>query len=221
MELDEMKALWAQTNRQLEAGMRLNLRVLRQTNLRKADTMLARLKRGLTLELVFSVIAVGATAYFGYAHRREPQFLAPAAAIYLYALGYLIAVARQLAQIAEINYDEPVVAIQKKLGELRLMRIRTTLGTLLVAPLMWLPIFIVGMQAIFGVNVYASANPAWLAANVLFGIAVIALAVFAARRYGPRLKESGTMRRLADAVAGQTLCEARDSLDSVRRFEKN
>jgi hypothetical protein len=220
MELDEMKSLWAQSNRKLEESMRLNTLLLQQWNLRKVDTSLARLKRGLTFEVVLSAIAVGALAYFGYQHLREPQYLVPAALLYLYALSYLVAVARQLAQIAGIDYDEPVVAIQKKLEELRVARIRTTLWAVLFGPLMWLPIFIVAMLVLFGVNLYAATTPAWLASNVLFGLAVIPLAIFLARRCGPRLGPT-RLRRLADAIAGQSLSEARDSLDSIRRFEES
>jgi hypothetical protein len=219
MELDEMKNLWAQSNRKLEASMRLNVVLLQQWNLSRLDTLLGRLKRGLIFELVTSVIAVAALAYFGYQRLREPQFVIPAALLYLYALVYLIAVARQLTQITGVDYDEPVVAIQKKLEELRLARVRTTLWALLFAPLMWLPILIVGMLVLFGVDVYEYANPAWLAGNALFGLAVIPLAISLARRYGRRLEGTTAIRRLADAIAGQTLSEARASLDSIRRFE--
>lgn len=220
MELDELKKLWAESNRRLERSMRLNVLLLQQWNLRKVDTSLGRLKRGLTFELIVSAIAVGALAYFGYQHLREPQFLIPAALLYLYALGYLIAVARQLGQVAVVDYDEPVVAIQIKLEGLRLARIRTTLWALLVGPLMWLPIFIVGMRGIFGVDVYSFANAAWLAANLVFGLAVIPLAIVLARRYGPRLEGSTAMHRLTDAIAGNGVAEALASLDSIRRFEE-
>ena len=220
MELDEVKNLWAQSSGKVEASMRLNVLLLQQLNLNKTATLLGRIQRGLIFELVISVIAVGALAYFGYQHLREPQFLIPAALLYIYALIYLIAVARQLTQVAGVDYDEPVVAIQKRLEELRVARIRTTLFALLFAPLMWLPILIVGTFVLFGANVYEYADPGWLAANALFGLAVIPLAMLVARRYGPRLEASTTMRRLADAIAGQTLSDARASLDSIRRFEE-
>lgn len=220
MELDEMKNLWAQSNRRLEESMRLNVLLLQQSNLRKTGTLLGRLKLGLILELVVSVIAVGATAHFGYQHLSQPQFLVPAVLLYLYALTYSIAIGRQITQIAAIDYDEPVVAIQRKLEEFRLARIRTTLWALLFGPLMWLPILIVGMLGIFGVDIYAYATTAWLAANALFGLAVIPLAIFLARRYGPRLGSPVT-RRLAEAIAGQSISQALASLDTIRRFEES
>lgn len=221
MELAEMKNLWAQSNRKLEESVRLNVLLLQRCNLSRVDTLLARLGRGLIFELAMGVFAAGALAYFGYQHLREPQFLIPAVLLYLYALTYLIAVARQLAQVAGVDYDEPVLAIQKKLEELRLARVRTTLWALLFAPLMWLPILIVCAVGLFGLNVYEYANTEWLVGNVLFGLAVIPLAVFLARRYGPQLERSTAIRRLADAIAGQSLSDARASLDSIRRFEES
>ncbi len=144
----------------------------------------------------------------------------PAAALYIYAIALVIANARQLAQIAAVDYDEPVVAIQKKLEALRVARIRTTLWTLLFGPLMWLPICIVGISAIFGIDIEAAASPTWLAANVLFGLAVIPVALLLARRYGPRLAASTAGRRLADAIAGRSLADALHALDSIKRFEE-
>lgn len=220
MELDEMKRLWAQSNGRLEASMHLNVLLLQQWNLRKTDTLLKRLQLGISIELIVNVAVIVFLGFFASRHFREPQFAIPAAMLYLYEIAIVVANARQLATIASMDYDEPVVAIQKKLQGLRLARIRTTLGTLLFAPLMWLPILIVGMLGVFDVDVYAFASPAWLAANVLFGLAVIPLAIFLARRYGPRLARWSAMRRLADAIAGNTLTAALESLDSIRRFEE-
>jgi len=221
MELEEIKGLWTESNRNLEASMKLNTLLLAQWNLRKTDTSLSRLRRGITFELIVNAVAVFLLGLFAAQHVHEPRFLVPAVLLDIYAIGLLIAGVRQLAQLSVIDYDEPVVAIQKKLEALRVARIRTTLWILLFAPLMWLPIFIVGLRGIFGVDVYAAASPAWLAGNVLFGLAVIALAIFIARRYGPRLSRATAIRRLADAIAGNSLTEARDSLDAIRRFEES
>ena len=168
-----------------------------------------------------NVAGVVLLGFFVSNHFREPQFVISAAALYVYAIGLIVANARQLAQIHAVDFDEPVVAIQKKLEALRVARIRTTLGALLFGPLMWLPLVSVALRGIFGVDLYAAASPAWILANVLFGLAVIPLAIILARRYGPRLERSSAMRRLADAIAGHTLTKALDSLDSIRRFEES
>ncbi len=218
MELDEMKALWAQSNRALEASMRLNTLLLQQQNFRAADTSLKRLARGIAFELIVNLTGIVLLGLFA-AHAREPRFLIPAIALGLYAIALVIAGARQLAAIGAIDYDEPVVAIQKRLLDLRLARVRVTISTLLFAPLMWVPLIIVLLRGILGVDVYA-AGSVWLVANGLFGLAVIPVAIAIAKRYGPRLARATPVRALADEIAGRSLATALNALDAVRRFEE-
>lgn len=219
MDNDELKTLWAKRNRELEASMRLNTALLQQWNLRAVDTSLKRLTRGLTLELILNLGAIVLIGAFVAAHVREPQFLIPAIALEIYAIALVVALGRQLAEIGALDYDEPVVAIQKRLEALRVRRIRSTLATLLFAPLMWVPLLVVGARGFFGLDVYA-AGPLWLTANLLFGLAVIPIAVAFANRYGARIAQHTAMRGLADTVAGRSLAAALDSLDSIRRFER-
>jgi hypothetical protein len=219
MELEELKELWTQSARRPEVSMRLNTLLLRQANLRKASGLLGRFSRGLVIELLVDFVGVVLLGSFAAHHVHEAPFFIPAVALAIYAIGLLIANIRQIVEINAVDYDEPVVAIQRKLEQLRLSRIRTTLATLLFAPLMWVPLLIVGLRA-FGVDLLAVTSASWLAANVLFGFAVIPLAVFVARRYGQRLGQSTLMRSLADEVAGRSLIAALNSLDAIRRFEE-
>jgi hypothetical protein len=219
MELEEIKALWGQRNRELEASTRLNTVLLQRLNLRAADTAMKRLRRGVWFELIVNAIGLLLIGSFAADHIREPQFFAPAMAIGVYAIVLLIACGRQLADEAALDFDDPVVTIQKSLERLRIRRIRLTLWTLLFAPLMWLPLVIVALRGLFGVDAYAALSPNWLVANALFGFAIIPSAIFLARRYGPRLAAYTPMRRLADEIAGRSLSSALDSLDALRRFE--
>lgn len=219
MELEEIRDLWAQRNRELEASTRLNTALLQQWNLRAAGTAMKRFGRGVWLELIVNAIGLMLIGSFAADHVHEPRFLVPAVAIGVYAIVLLIACARQLADAGALDYDEPVVAIQQSLERLRIRRIRLTLWTLLFAPLMWLPLLIVTLRGIFGVDAYTALSPSWLVANTLFGFAVIPSAIFLARRYGSRLAAYTPMRRLADQIAGCSLSSALESLDALRRFE--
>src|SRR5579863_4489672 len=149
MELDEIKERWAQSNRRLEASMRLNTMLFAQQNLNRADTSLKRLSREIGFELLLNVVAVALLGAFAANHAGTPRLLVPAVMLDIYAVALVIAGARQLAAIGSIDYDEPAVIIARQLAALRLARIRTTLWTLLFAPLMWLPLCIVGF-ALFG-----------------------------------------------------------------------
>jgi hypothetical protein len=220
MELDELKALWSQSNRRLEASLRLNTLMLQQINLQKADSSMRRFSFGLAVETVVNLIALMLVGSFTADHVREPQFFVPAVLIGISAVALVAAGIRAIVHANSIDYDEPVVAIQKQFEQLRLLRVRSTLATLLFAPLMWVPLLIVVARGVFGVDIYAYVSSAWLAANVLFGLAVIPLGILAARRFGNRFGRHSAMRSLADHVAGHSLVAARDSLDTIRRFEE-
>jgi hypothetical protein len=219
MELDELKQLWRESKLKLEASMRLNTHLLHQANLGKTDDSLKRLSRGLWFELAVNLAAVILLGSFAADHVHEFRFLIPAVALGVYVIALLIADLRQLVDINVVDYDEPVVTIQKRLELLRVRRIRATLWTLLFAPLMWLPLLIVALQGVFGVDVYVAVGPGWLAANALFGLAVIPLAILIARRYGKKLEPFPLTRALADAIAGRSLTAALAALDAIIRFE--
>lgn len=220
MEIEDIKNRWTESNRNLETCVRLNKVLLQQLNLDKATTLLAWLSRGIAFELIVNVIGIVLLGAFAADHLREPRFLLAAVALDVYAIALVAAGARQLAAINCVDYNEPVVVIQKKLLDLRLTRIRTTLWTLLFAPLMWVPLLIVALRGLLGVDVYA-AGPGWLVANALFGVAVIPLAIFIAKRHGSRLAGFTPMRAVADAIAGRSLAAALDQLAALRRFEED
>ena len=80
---------------------------------------------------------------------------------------------------------------------------------------------IVGLKGLLGVDAYALFSSAWLAANVLFGVAVIPLAVWISRRYADRMKGSPLVRSLMRDMAGYNLNAAMGFLGKLERFERS
>ena len=90
MEIEEMKKLWLQSNRSLEASVRLNATPLRRWDLRKADTFLERLSRGIIVELISNVLAIVLIGSFATAHVHEPRFLIPALVLDAYIVALVV-----------------------------------------------------------------------------------------------------------------------------------
>jgi hypothetical protein len=102
---------------------------------------------------------------------------------------------------------------------LRAQRIRATMLTLLAAPLLWTPLLIVGLKGLLGLDVYAIFSARYLLANALFGLAVIPLAVWIARRSADRMGRSPLAQRLLRDIAGYNLKAAAGFLSRLARFE--
>jgi len=148
-------------------------------------------------------------------HDTEPEW----AALDLCAILLLALRIRQLTILARIDYGAPILAMQKTLAELRIDRIRTTMLTLVVAPLLWPPLLVVGFKALLGVDAYAAFGLPWLLANLAFGVLVILVARWIARRYAGRFDSSPLAQRLMRDLAGYNLSAAMDKLSSLAAFE--
>jgi len=118
-----------------------------------------------------------------------------------------------------VDYSAPVLRNQRQLGQLRLERLRLTKLALLAAPLLWTPLFIVALEALFGIDAYRLFGGWYLVANLLLGVAAIPILLWLARRYGERLAGRPLLKRLADDVAGRNLTAALDHLAALAAFE--
>jgi hypothetical protein len=140
--------------------------------------------------------------------------------LHLYVIGTLILGVHQWLALKRIDYGAPVLEIQKRLGALRVQRVRATKLILLSVLLLWTPLLIVTLKSLLGVDAYALFSSSWLAANVALGVAVIPLAVWISKRYADRMERSPLVQRLMRDLAGYNLNAATGFLSSLARFEE-
>lgn len=221
MELDDLKQRWEDQDRKLGAALRLNTRLLQASVLGRAETSLRGLSRFLWFELLTDLLAVVFLGSFIANHVSEPRFLIPAAVLHLCFIGLLMAGVRQLVALKAVDYSEPIVVIQRRLESLRAERIRTVILTLVCAPLLWTPLMIVALKGLFGMDAYATFGALYLIANLLFGLLLIALAVWISKRYEARMNRSPFVQSLMRDLAGKSLASAAAFLGSITDFEKD
>jgi hypothetical protein len=220
MELDELKIAWQALEARVDAGLDRNLALLRELKLDKTRSALRWLRFPPLLALAQSVVAALLLDLFLATHLHEAGFVIPALLLQVVVLYSIVTGCRQLMTIARIDYSAPVIATQRTLGELRASRIRDMQRILLLSPLLWTPLVIVLAKGLLGIDLYRGYGATWLAWNLVFGLAVIPLAILIARRYAGRLRGSRFMQRLADDIAGRSLVTAMGFLDEIRQFEK-
>ena len=220
MNLEDLRDQWMAQNQKLEKSLRLTAAPLRESVSRKASGALSRLSRSIWIELLFNFVAVFLLGSFIADHIREMQFLAPAIVLDLFAIGLIFAGVRQLAALGQVDFDAPILVTQTKLEALGIQRIRATKWILLLAPLLWTPLFIVALKGLFGVDAYAVFPVAWLLMNLLVGVGLIPLMLWISKRLADRFGASPFVQQLMNDIAGRNLTAAKAYLDRLSNFER-
>jgi len=220
LSLDDLKLRWDEMDLRLDRGLRLNARLLRESAIDRARTALKRLSRLLWIDVAVDFLLLLWLGSFMADHLTEIRFLLPAAMLHLGVILLAGSAIRQLVALAGLDYGAPVLDIQRRLESLRVERLRAVRWTLLAAPLVWLPLFIVGLKGLLGLDLYAMVTREWVVANLLLGAAVIPVAIQVSRRYADRLGRSPLAQRILRDLAGSNLNAAAGFLDSLRTFER-
>ncbi|HXW90305.1 MAG TPA: hypothetical protein VEK33_07140 [Terriglobales bacterium] len=221
MDLDEMKQRWTEHDRKLDQSIRLNQQLLTATNLNRARSALQRLTLFLSLGAVVWLAIVVALGNFIYQHVPGWRLALPAVLSGLFAIAMLAVTVAQITRIRQIDYGKPVAIIQRHLGGLRVLRIRTVQWGLLAGTVVWAPFLMVVAEAFFGVeDLSAPWFWAWLWANVAFGLSLVPLALWLSKKFSDRMEQFPFVQRLMHDIAGRSLNEATNFLGAVTAFER-
>ncbi|MGP0075161.1 MAG: hypothetical protein ACLPWF_24890 [Bryobacteraceae bacterium] len=219
MELDELKEKWAEYDRKLDVSIRLNQQLLRETYARRARFALWRLAGMLALGAIVTLPIIGVLGGFIAKNWATPKFAIAGMVLDAAAIAALAALIAQIALALSINYNQPVAVIQKRLETLRKFRIRYAQAILLISPLLWAPIFMVAMKGLLGLDVYRLFGLTWIVVNVAFGLGVLALGLWLARRFGARMAGTTFGQRFLRDLAGYNLNAASRFLATLAEFE--
>jgi hypothetical protein len=215
---DDIATLWRQYDARLEQSLRLNTLLVTRYALVHSETALGRLRTTLAIEILVNAVAVLVIGGFEADFFHEMPAFAAAAVLEAYAIAVLIGSIVQLVLVGRIDYEEPTIALARDFERVKLTRARITLWTLVLAPLMWVPLAVVTVRAFGGIDPIAAFGIPWLAANVAFGFAVLFGALFVAKRYGGA-RTAPWLRRFLDTLAGRHARAAADAVDALARYE--
>jgi hypothetical protein len=219
MELEDLRQAWEAHGVKLDEASRLNRQALHAVNTAKAETAMKRVSRLLWVELAVNIVGAIWLGSFLADNLAVARYALPAAALDVLVVALLIAGVRQIVALSRVDYGQPVLVIQRRMESLRAERIRAAMVTLVVAPLAWIPLLIVMLKGLLNVDAYLIFSSEWLIANVVFGLLIVAVAVWASRRYAGRITSSSSLRWLADNLAGHSLRTAADFLQLLAQFE--
>lgn len=220
MQLDELKQSWAAHGAVLERSLAIDERLLREVLLRKVRFAMAPYLLWRALEVAICIaVLVAVVAVLG-AHIAEPRYFVVAGTVAVFSFvitalnGYL------LVSGLRLDYEGPVTAIRRDVERIKLAEYRAFKWALLGGVMLWLPVLLVLFEALTSVAALARVNLAYLVANLVFGLAVLALGQMLSRRYVERPDIGPRTRRLVEAISGRALRTAAGNLADLARFER-
>ena len=101
--------------------------------------------------------------------------------------------------MASIDFQAPVLAVQRRLHELAKLRIRTERGLLLAGFLVWLPMMLVAARAV-GIDLWRQ-QPAVVAWNLAASLGLMALVAWLSLRFRASFDRDAVGLRLREAEA--------------------
>ena len=208
------------TGAALERSLAINERLLREVMLGKVRSRLRPYILSRAVEVALGALGLVLAAPVVAAHAAEPRYLVGGGALLAYLAAITAMCLHLLAQSAQLDTGGPVAAIQRAIQRAQLTEYRTIKWALLGGVVAWLPAALIWFEALTGVPALALVELWWLAGNLAFGLAAVALGLAAARRYVERPGLSPRARRIASALSGRALRDAAGHLDELSRFER-
>ncbi len=228
-ELDALKAAWQAQTRHLERAHGLDLARFKHERMRSVRGALRPLAIGLWVQALLGALLIVWFASFWAEHRTTPQLFVLGVLGHVWSVGLVAFAVRDLATISQIDYAAPVLAIQKRIAELRARRIRVAPYYAVTGCFMWIPVAIVFFRkygAVFWpeetqlVARFAWAeNPeviAWLVANCV----VVPLLLLLFLRWARDPKRTWLAKRIDDEVVGRSVLRAESMLAEIAAFER-
>ncbi len=220
MQLDELREAWAAHGALLERSLAIDERLLREIQMRKVRFALWPFAVWRALEVAIGVAAMLVVLPVLVAHISEPRYLVAGGALAVYA-GWITALCAYLfVRALQLDYDGPVVAIQRDVERVKLVEYRAFKWALLGGVVVWLPALLVLFEAVTGVDALARVDLAYLAGNLVFGLVTLAAAQWWSKRYVERTDLSPWGRRVVDALSGKQLQAATEHLAELARFTR-
>lgn len=220
MQLDDMKAAWATHGEQIDRLLDVNEHLLRDVTMRKVRSSLIPYLAWRAFE---AAIGVAMTVLCGMVlsrHLDQVLYVTIVGAVLLFALFMTATTIALMVRATRLDHGQQVSDVQHAVAKLKLAEFHTFKWALLGGVVLWLPVILVLAEAFVGAHVLAQVPLAWLLANVVFGLAVLALGQFLAKKYVDCTARMPWQQRLLDYASGRQLTTISGHLDELSAFSR-
>jgi hypothetical protein len=215
MKDEELATAWNALQSRVERTTTALADTQRRLDRSEMETHRNRLGQQPVWEISLAALTLLFVGSFAANHLRElldrPLAAIPAAVLGALAIVQIHLGVRHLIVASGLDLGRPILETQEKLAELRKLRVRVTQWIFAAALPVWVVFPLLLGQAVFGVEFVFKVSPAWIVANVLFGLAMVPVIDWA-------MKRSQFATSLQDGLAGRELLAAGAFLREIRSF---
>lgn len=214
MELDDFKQAWQGLDRRLERQRALNAQLFVESRLDKLRHGLRPLVWAQVAQIALGLLVAVLAGAFWVARLHVLHLLVCGVLLHLYGLLLIGFAARNLYLIQGIDPGAPVLAIQRRLAELRAWRVRIEGPVNAVAGcFVWILVLWANL-AWYGVDLWAGGRSIpWMLLSAGAGVAGVGAVFWVMRR-------TGHGRKLEDHATGRSVQKAEAMLAEIERFQR-
>ncbi len=216
MEIQELSSAFAALETRVEKSVSQQSDLRNQINESRLLTIKGKTQRSPAWDIAVAGLVLVATGGFFADNFKDLQQvpLTGLPGVIVFALGiFTIHVSvRQLILSSELDYAKPMVETQLVLAKLRMLRVRSTQWIFVSAFVLWFVFPILLGQMILGAKFMLAMNPAWIAANIVFGLAMVPVINWI-------MMKSKHAKSIQDEFAGKDVREAEEFIVQIAEFQ--
>lgn len=217
--LEDLKNTWAELDQKLDRNWKLNLELIRRTNLDKARKKIRSLIWVNALTLTFYLVATVLFVSFTIANLASIPLMVTGIVFGLWTLLICIAAVHEFELISKLDYSAPIPELQKKLSKIKLVIIRYLRLGVWIFPL-YFGFIILFFKLLFGIDIVTHGDQNWIIGNLIFSVVVfVPLALWAHKKLSPVNAEKKWMNKLLRGNGSQ-ITDALVLLDEIEEFEE-
>jgi len=216
-ELDDLKLVWQNLNRNLERQHTLALHQFKQSKLDRFRSGFRPLVIGQTIQIICGALLTAVSARFWWNHIGTPHLMVYGILLHAYGIMLIVFAVRDLVLIQAIDYDAPVVAIQKQIARLRAWHLRAGIWFAVLGCFIWTPLMLMIFCGL-GVDVWMVKRDVvyWFVFSSFVCLALTYGLVWWSRRPG----QTRLATYLRESSAGRSVNRAQAVLEEIERFER-
>jgi hypothetical protein len=217
MELDELKASWANLDRRVGELTAINRKLLRETISRKARWRLAPVLVGAVMNILIGGLFALVWGAVWSALLGTPVAAAAGIALHLASIGLIVIGVVRLVLVLRIDYTQPVLTIQRSLARLQEFEARAFYATWFACWVLVPAALVAIVMGFAGVDLWQRAQP-YVLAN--FAVCVVGgLAPWLFHRWARR-RGNRWAARMDDFLLSHSIARAKAAIAEIENFAR-